>query len=94
MNMPLEIDLFAKKPQMRLPNGSKRYTTLIGCVCTLLYIAAVAVFGFFTLRDTIDMKNVTVSRSVQRDFWGPFDVFPPAEADNKELIEKNKLRDV
>lgn len=94
MNMPLEIDLFAKKPQLRLPNGSKRYTTLIGCVCTLLYIAAVAAFGFFTLRDIIDMKNVTVSQSVQRSFWEPYELFPPINNLDQEAIEKNKLKDI
>ena len=73
---PLEIDLFAKKPELRLPSGSTRYTSLIGCMCTLVYMAAVVLFGFFTLRDIVDMNNVTVETKVDKDYWDAKEVFP------------------
>ena len=81
---PLEIDLFAKKPEMRLPNGSTRYTSFIGCMCTLVYIAAVLLFGFFTMRDIVDRKDVSVDTKVDRDYWDAEEMLPsgkPGEGD-------------
>ena len=73
--------MFAKKAELRLPNGSTRYTSLTGCICTLVYLAAVALFGFFTMRDMVDKKFTNVSYSVQKDFWSPLDEFPPMDDD-------------
>ena len=74
----LMIDLFAKKPELRLPSGSTRYTSLTGCVCSLAYIAAVVLFGILTLRDIIDRKVVTTSTKVNRDYWDPLESFTNA----------------
>jgi len=40
-------DVFAKKPQLRLPNGEKKYNTCCGTLCTLVYFAALILFAFY-----------------------------------------------
>ena len=77
MNTPLEIDLFAKKPEMRLPSGSTRYTSFIGCMFSLVYMAAVVLFGFFTMRDIVDRNDVSVDTKVDKDYWDAEEMFPP-----------------
>ena len=64
MNSTLEIDLFAKKPELRLPNGSTRYTSFIGCMCTLVYVAVIVLFGAFTMDELMNNKQTYVSNSV------------------------------
>lgn len=76
MSAPLEIDLFAKKPEMRLPNGSTRYTSFIGCMCSLVYMAAVVLFGIFTMRNIVDRNDVSVDTKVDRDYWDAEEIFP------------------
>lgn len=44
MDKLLSSDIFAKKPELRLPNGKKKYNTCIGWLCTLIYIAALVLF--------------------------------------------------
>ena len=65
------IDLFAKKPELRLPSGSTRYTSMTGCLCSLIYIVVVLSFGFISLRDILDKNEVTTSNKVNRNYWDP-----------------------
>ena len=88
MSKPLEIDLFAKKVELRLPNGSTRYTTFTGCICTLLYLALVFVFAFYTMRDIVDRKRSFVSTKVEKDYWDALDVFPPIyKTDHRDAMK-------
>ena len=44
----IAMDVFGKKPELRLPSGSTRYNTLMGCCCTLLY--TLVLIGFLGLK--------------------------------------------
>ena len=72
------IDLFAKKPELRLPSGSTRYTSLTGCLCSLAYIAAVVLFGLLTIQDLIDKSVVTTRTKVDKNYWDPMGSFTNA----------------
>ena len=47
MDKIMQGDLFAKKPQLRLPSGETKYNTCIGSFCTLIFWAAIGAFIYF-----------------------------------------------
>lgn len=63
------MDMFGKKAEMRLPNGSIRYNTLIGCCCTFVYMAVVVLFLLVKAREFMDQSsNLTVTNMAQDQF--------------------------
>ena len=65
----LFFDLFARKPELRLPTGKRHYSTCIGCLCSILYLAAIVVLPVFYFRDfwDEDYRRYTVSKTEIRD---------------------------
>ena len=57
MNMMVAIDIFGKRPQLRLPSGKTKYKTGIGCCCTLLYLIIVIGFGLLKGNEWREDKN-------------------------------------
>ena len=57
MDSIISIDIFAKKPQLRLPTGQKKYNTFIGCMCTLLYVVLLLGCAYFIVTDCLDLNK-------------------------------------
>ena len=52
----LSLDIFAKKPQLRLPNGEKKYKTCIGWFFTIIYIAGIAAYLYFDTNEKVEFN--------------------------------------
>jgi hypothetical protein len=63
----LSPDIFAKTPQLRLPNGQKKYNTFFGCCFTLLYFAILGAFIFFVTMGLIELDKNMMTRITTRD---------------------------
>ena len=54
----MSVDIFAKRPALRLPNGKKKYNTCIGYLCSMIFFAAIVGFIYFTVMQFADMASV------------------------------------
>lgn len=63
----LSPDIFAKTPQLRLPNGQKKYNTCFGCCFTLLYFAILIAFIFFVTMGLLEIDKNMMTRVTTRD---------------------------
>jgi len=54
MDGSMSIDIFAKKPELRLPSGEKKYNTCIGWCCTMIYYAAFIACIYFNTMLRVD----------------------------------------
>lgn len=59
MEGALCIDIFAKKPELRLPSGKKKFDTCLGFSCTLIYFAALIAYIAFKVMAVVEMEDVT-----------------------------------
>ena len=72
----MEMDMFARKPELRLPSGKTSYNTAIGCCCTVILFLIVVAFGGLTmlgLLDTSDSsalsRNVSMSHAIDANYF-------------------------
>ena len=73
----LWFDLFAKKPELRLPTGKRQYSTFVGCLCSILYLAAIVVLFIFYFREfgDEDYRRYTVSKTELRDAYSAIEPY-------------------
>ena len=57
----LDVDLFAKTPQLTLPSGRKKYNSCIGCMLTVIYVAVLAALIYFLIDERLDINANTHS---------------------------------
>jgi len=67
----LSFDIFAKKPELRLPSGETKYNTVIGCMSTLVLVGATALAGYMSFDDILNNKDkmTYITHSVKEDFF-------------------------
>ena len=70
------IDIFAKKPELRLPSGKTRYETLIGCMSTLVLVGGVGFYGYMSFKEGHDKKNDYIIHSEAEDFFDALIPYP------------------
>ena len=78
----LMFDIFAKKPELRLPSGKSRYETLIGCMSTLVLVGAVGFYGYMSFKEGKDRKQDYIIHSEVEDFFDPLLPYPDTEKDS------------
>ena len=60
----LVIDSFGRPFEFMLPNGSKKYRSLVGSIMTLVTVMIVAVYSSYKWQLLIDKEQVTNSQSI------------------------------
>ena len=74
----ISMDMYGKKPELRLPSGATSYNTATGCICTLLMLVLVLGFGALSLIESIERSNVLAVHEIEE---GYFDSLVKAEID-------------
>ncbi len=78
MGTLISFDLYAKRPELRLPNGKTKYNTHQGCLCSLLMVGAVIFFALASVRnmfldsefpDEDPQLDILLMNSVERDYF-------------------------
>ena len=47
----ISFDMFAKRPELRLPNGKTKYNTFTGCMCSLMTLGVIILFVLASVRN-------------------------------------------
>mmetsp|Transcript_23202 Transcript_23202/g.30979 ORF Transcript_23202/g.30979 Transcript_23202/m.30979 type:complete len:266 (-) Transcript_23202:1338-2135(-) len=74
----LSPDIFGKRPELRLPNGRKKYSTFFGCCFTLIYVAALGAFIFLTTMQLLDIDANNKTQITKRTRLDMETAQPPA----------------
>lgn len=70
--------MFAKRPELRLPNGKTKYNTLQGCMCSLMMLGVIVLFVLSSVRnmfldsefpDEDPRLDILMMNSVERDYY-------------------------
>ena len=65
----LIIDQFAKPFEFMLPNGSKKYRSLLGSVLTLVTVIIVALYSIYKWQVLIDRDEYTLSQITEENYF-------------------------
>ena len=63
----LSPDIFAKRPQLRLPNGQTKYNTFFGWCFTMLYFAILVGFIFLCTMGMLEIDKNHMTSITKRD---------------------------
>ncbi len=65
------MDIFGKKAELRLPSGSTKYKTMIGCCCTILYLLVIVLFCLMKGQEySSKMQLMTsVSSTIEQEYY-------------------------
>ena len=61
----LIIDSFGRPFEFLLPNGAKKYKSLVGSIMTLFTIIVVAVYSIYRWQLLIDKEQINVTSSIE-----------------------------
>ena len=74
----ISFDMFAKRPELRLPNGKTKYNTLQGCMCSLMMLGVIVLFVLSSVRnmfldsefpDEDPRLDILMMNSIERDYY-------------------------
>ena len=90
----LIIDSFGRPFEFMLPNGSKKYRSLLGSVLTLIIVLVVALYAVYKWQLLIEKDQVTVSFSKEENYFDETSILDPASRFNLAVgIYDRKNRD-
>ena len=80
-NSMLCFDMFGKKAELTLPSGKTSYNTFTGCMCSLLVVGIVGLFGAALVRDKVlDERSRYQMESVEREYFSLTDPYKIGDA--------------
>ena len=67
VDMMISNDIFAKKPELRLPDGSRKYNTFFGCCFSYCYFAILVGFIFLVVMGLLEIDKNHLTSITYRD---------------------------